>query len=157
MERLRRTRRRRSAHRRLTLARAAFDATVVGLLAAAAEALPDLKKTDSGALLISNGAFGVVSDQMDEIAVKQNVMGIAIASAAKNKLAGLLAHRLKSEGVYVAEVMVFGTIKDTPSGDNNSIDPVMIAEEYWRIYQARNETRADVKPAQPAQPAQSAS
>jgi NADP-dependent 3-hydroxy acid dehydrogenase YdfG len=125
--------------------RAAFDATVVGLLAATAEALPDLKK-NSGALLISNGAFGVVADAMDDVAVKQNVMGIAIASAAKNKLAGLLAHRLKGEGVYVGEVMVFGTIKNTPSGDSNSIDPAVIAEEYWRIYQSRNETRAEVKP-----------
>ena len=124
--------------------RAAFDATVVGLLAATAEALPDLKK-NNGALLISNGAFGVVADEMDEVAVKQNLMGLAIASAAKNKLAGLLAHRLKSEGVYVGEVMVFGTIKNTPSGDGNSIDPALIAEEYWRIYQARNETRAEVK------------
>ena len=125
--------------------RAAFDATVVGLLAATAEALPDLKK-NGGALLISNGAFGVIAEEMDEVAVKQNSMGIAIASAAKNKLAGLLAHRLKSEGVYVGEVMVFGTIKNTPSGGNDSIDPVVIAEEYWRIYQARNETRAEVKP-----------
>jgi NAD(P)-dependent dehydrogenase (short-subunit alcohol dehydrogenase family) len=125
--------------------RAAFDATVVGLLAATAEALPDLKK-NSGALLISNGAFGVIADEIDEVAVKQNAMGIAITSTAKNKLAGLLAHRLKSEGVYVGEVMVFGTIKNTPSGDSNSIDPVLIAEEYWRIYQARSATRAEVKP-----------
>jgi NAD(P)-dependent dehydrogenase (short-subunit alcohol dehydrogenase family) len=125
--------------------RAAFDATVIGLLAATAEALPDLKK-NSGALLISNGAFALVSDQMDEVAVKQNVMGLAVASAAKDKLAGLLAQRLKSEGVYVGEVMVHGTIKNTPSSDNNSVDPVLIAEEYWRIYQARNETRADVSP-----------
>jgi NAD(P)-dependent dehydrogenase (short-subunit alcohol dehydrogenase family) len=125
--------------------RAAFDATVVGLLAATAEALPDLKK-NSGALLISNGAFGVIADEVDDVAVKQNSMGIAIASAAKNKLAGLLAHRLKSEGVYVGEVMVFGTIKNTPSGGKDSIDPVLIAEEYWRIYQMRSETRAEVKP-----------
>ncbi len=124
--------------------RAAFDTTGVGLLAATAEALPDLKK-NGGALLISNGAFGVVADGVDEAAVKQNAMGIAIASAAKNKLAGLLAQRLKSEGIYVGEVMVFGTIKNTPSGDNNSIDPVLIAEEYWRIYQARGQKRAEVK------------
>jgi NAD(P)-dependent dehydrogenase (short-subunit alcohol dehydrogenase family) len=130
--------------------RAAFDATVIGLLAATAEALPDLKKSGGGALLISNGAFALVSEQIDEVAVKQNVMGLAIASAAKDKLAGLLAHRLKSEGVFVGEVMVYGTIKGTPSGGNNSVDPVLIAEEYWKLYQARNETRAAVKPAQPA-------
>jgi len=124
--------------------RAAFDATVVGLLAATAEALPDLKKSGSGALLISNGAFAVVSDEMDEVAVKQNVMGLALASAAKNKLAGLLAHRLKSEGVYVGEVMVYGTIKGTPSGGADSIDPVLIAEEYWRLYQSRSDIHGTV-------------
>jgi ketosteroid isomerase-like protein len=73
-------------------------------------------------------------------------MGLALSSAAKNKLVGLLAQRLKSQGVYVGEVMVHGTIKGTPSGGSNSVDPARIAEEYWRIYQARNETRADVKP-----------
>ena len=125
--------------------RAAFDATVVGLLAAAAAALPDLKQSGNGAIFVSNGAFAIVSDQMDEVAVQQNVMGLAIASAAKDKLAGLLAQRLKSEGVFVGEVMVYGTIKGTPSGDGNSIDPARIAEEYWQLYQTRSQTRAAVK------------
>jgi len=124
--------------------RAAFDATVVALLAAAAEALPDLKK-NGGAILVSNGAFGEVSEEMDDAAVKLHSMGIAISSAAKNKLVGLLAQRLKGEGIYVGEVMVYGTIKGTPSGDNNSIDPVLIAQEYWRLYQTRSETRAAVR------------
>ncbi|HTA40712.1 MAG TPA: SDR family NAD(P)-dependent oxidoreductase [Candidatus Acidoferrales bacterium] len=124
--------------------RAAFDATVVGLLAATAEALPDLKTSEHGALLISNGAFANISEEMDELAVKQNVMGLALASAAKNKLAGLLAHRLKSEGVYVGEVMVYGTIKGTPSGNGTSIDPALIAEEYWKLYQSRSDVHGTV-------------
>jgi NADP-dependent 3-hydroxy acid dehydrogenase YdfG len=125
--------------------RTAFDATVVGLLAATTEALPDLKKSGSGAILISNGAFGEVSDVMDAAAVSQHAMGIALSSAAKNKLVGLLAQRFKGEGIFVGEIMVYGTIKGTPSGDSTSIDPVVIAQEYWRLYQARNETRAAVK------------
>lgn len=125
--------------------RAAFDATVVGLLAAVAEALPDLKKSGSSALFVSNGAFGEISSQMDELAVRQHAMGIAVSSAAKNKLVGLLAARLKGDGIYVGEVMVYGTIKGTPSGDANSIEPARIAEEYWRLYQTRSETRAAVK------------
>jgi len=125
--------------------RAAFDATVVGLLAAAAEVLPDLKKDGSGAIFVSNGAFGELSPEMDELAVNQHAMGIAVSSAAKNKLVGLLAARLKGEGIYVGEVMVYGTIKGTPSETSNSIDPVLIAEEYWRLYQTRSQTRAAVK------------
>jgi NADP-dependent 3-hydroxy acid dehydrogenase YdfG len=124
--------------------RAAFDATVVALLSAVAEALPDLKSA-GGALLVSNGAFGEISDAMDAAAVKFQSMGIAVSSAAKNKLVGLLAQRLKADGIYVGEVMVYGTIKGTPSGDSNSVDPVDIAQEYWRLYQTRSETRAAVK------------
>jgi hypothetical protein len=37
--------------------------------------------------------------------------------------------------------MVYGTIKGTPSGGSNSIDPALIAQEYWRLYQTRSETR----------------
>ncbi len=124
--------------------RTAFDATVVGLLAATAEALPDLKKSGSGAILVSNGAFGEVSSEMDEAAVNLHAMGVAISSAAKNKLVGLLAQRLKSEGIYVGEVMVYGTIKGTPSDTSDSIDPTIIADEFWRLYQSRSETRAAV-------------
>jgi NADP-dependent 3-hydroxy acid dehydrogenase YdfG len=125
--------------------RTAFDKTVVGLLAATVEVLPDLKKSGSGAILVSNGAFGEVSAEVDEAAVNLHAMGIALSSAAKNKLVGLLAQRLKGEGIYVGEVTVYGTIKGTPSGDGNSIDPVLIAEEYWRLYQTRSQTRAAVK------------
>jgi len=125
--------------------RRVFDAPVFGLLAATDEALPDLKKSDSGAILVSNGGFGEVSSEMDEAATKLHVMGIALSSAAKHKLVGLMAQRLKGEGVYVGEVMVYGTIKGTPSDNASSIDPVVIAKEYWRLYQARSETRATVR------------
>jgi len=127
--------------------RAAFDATVVGLLAATAEALPDLKQSGNGTILVSNGAFGEVSPVMDEAAVTYRAMGIAISSAAKDKLVGMLAQRLKGDGIYVGEVIVYGTIKGTPSGGTDSIDPVRIAAEHWRLYQTRSETRAAVRTA----------
>src|SRR4029077_12846769 len=41
-----------------------FDVAVFGLLAATDEALPDLKQSGEGALLISNGAFGEVSPEI---------------------------------------------------------------------------------------------
>jgi len=122
-----------------------FDVAIFGLLAATDEALPDLKKSD-GAILIANGAFGEISPEIDEYAVKFNSMGVALANAAKNKLVGLLAQRLKGDGVYVSEVTIYGTIKGTPTGDGNAIEPAAIAEKYWEIYQSRSETRAAVKP-----------
>jgi NAD(P)-dependent dehydrogenase (short-subunit alcohol dehydrogenase family) len=87
-----------------------FDVGVVGLVTAVQETLADLKANE-GAVLITNGAFGDLAPQMDELAVQLKAMGLGLANAAKHKLVGLLAARLKAEGVYVGEVMVAGTVK----------------------------------------------
>ena len=95
--------------------RGAFDVAVVGLLAAAQAALPDLKASGDGAVLITNGAFGDLTP-------------------------------LKEEGVYVGEVTIAGAVKGTGS-DNGSvptIDPAVIAEAFWDLFQARGELRARV-------------
>jgi hypothetical protein len=70
-------------------------------------------------------------------------MGLALSSAAKHKLVGLLAARLKSEGVFVGEVMVYGVIKGASSAQG-TIDPATIAEKYWSLYQSRSDVRAGV-------------
>src|SRR2546428_66125 len=67
-----------------------FGVAVFGLLAATDEALPDLKRNGEGALLVSNGAFGLVSPEIDEIVINLHLMGLALSSAAKHKLVGLL-------------------------------------------------------------------
>jgi short-subunit dehydrogenase len=122
-----------------------FDVAVVGLLAAVQEALPDLKKSTEGAVLVTNGAFGELDSRMDEFAVSSKAMGLALANAAKHKLVGLLAQRLKGDGVYVGEVMVAGTIKGTPwdNGQAN-LDPSTIANKFWDLYKGRGEVRARV-------------
>jgi short-subunit dehydrogenase len=125
--------------------RKVFDVAVFGLLAATDEALPDLKQSGEGALLISNGAFGEVSPEIDEAVINLHLMGLALSSAAKHKLVGLLAKRLKGDGVYVGEVMVYHTIRGTASTDDDSVDPSVIADKHWELYKARGETRAVVK------------
>jgi hypothetical protein len=82
---------------------------------------------------------------MDEYVTNSNAMGIALANAAKNKLAGLLAQRLKRDGVYVGEVMIYGTIKGTPTDSGNAIDPSIIAGKFWDLYQSRGEIRAEIR------------
>lgn len=124
--------------------RGIFDVAVFGLLTAAREALPDLKSAGDGAILITNGAFGELSPEIDAYATSVNSMGVALANAAKNKLAGLLAQRLKGEGIYVGEVMIRGTIKGTPTDSGNSIDPSRIADKFWELYQTRGEMLAGV-------------
>jgi hypothetical protein len=83
---------------------------------------------------------------MDAFAVNLKSMGVALANAAKYKLVGLLAERLKGDGVYVGEVMVAGMVKGTAwdNGAGQGIDPSKIAGQFWALYQARGETRARV-------------
>lgn len=124
--------------------RGAFDVAIVGLLAAVQEALPDLKSTTEGAVLITNGAFGELGPQMDAYAVSQKAMGLALANAAKHKLAGLLAARLKGDGVYVGEVMIAGVVKGTAWAADGGIESATIANKFWDLYQARGEVYARV-------------
>jgi NAD(P)-dependent dehydrogenase (short-subunit alcohol dehydrogenase family) len=122
-----------------------FDVAVSGLLAAVREALPDLS-SGNGAILVSNGGLSDASDAMNAAAVSGQVMGLALSGAAKHKLVGLLSQRLKKAGIYVGEVMTFASIKGTPGGDATSIEPSIIAEKFWQLYQARGETYATIRP-----------
>ena len=121
-----------------------FDVAVFGLIAATEEALPDLKASGEGAVLISNGAFGVVSPEIDQAVVNLHVMGLAMSSAAKHKLVGLLEQRFKGDGVYVGEVLVYRAIKPGASTED-AVDPTIVAEKHWENYKTRGETRAVVK------------
>jgi short-subunit dehydrogenase len=122
-----------------------FDVAIVGLIAAVQEALHDLKKTSEGAVLVTNGAFADISPQMDGFAVGAKAMGLALANAAKHKLVGLLAQRLKDDGVFVGEVMVAGTVKGT-AWDNGqaTIEAAAIANKFWELFKARGESRARI-------------
>jgi NADP-dependent 3-hydroxy acid dehydrogenase YdfG len=119
-----------------------FDIAIVGLLAAVQEALPDLKTTGEGAILVTNGAFGELNPMIDAMVIGMKVVGVALANTAKHRLVGLLAERLKGEGVYVGEVMVAGVVKGTAyHAGGDGIDPKAIADKFWALYQARSEIR----------------
>ena len=124
--------------------RGIFDVAVFGLLTAVREVLPDLKSAGDGAVLITNGGYGELSPEIDAFATSHNAMGIALANAAKHKLAGLLSQRLKGDGIFVGEVMVRGTIKGTPTDSGNSIDPSRVADKLWELYRTRGEMLAGV-------------
>jgi NAD(P)-dependent dehydrogenase (short-subunit alcohol dehydrogenase family) len=125
--------------------REVFDVAVVGLLAAIQEALVDLKSDGSGAVLVTNGAFGLVNPMMDQLALALNTSGVALANAAKHKLVGLLAQRLTAEGVYVGEVMIAGAVKGTGWAEGQEgIEASAVAAAFWTLYQARTEIRAQI-------------
>jgi NADP-dependent 3-hydroxy acid dehydrogenase YdfG len=122
-----------------------FEVAVAGLLAAVQEALPDLKAAGDGAILVTNGAFGELSPQIDALAVNLKVMGLALANAAKHKLVGLLSQRLKDDGVYVGEVMIAGAVKGTGfAAGGEGIEASRIAQTFWDLYRARSDIYARI-------------
>jgi NADP-dependent 3-hydroxy acid dehydrogenase YdfG len=122
----------------------AFDVALTGLLVAVQEALPDLKAR-RGALLVTNGGLALSDPSIDDAAVKWKAMGLAVTNAAKHKLVGVLAKRLESEGVYVGEVMVKGTVKGTAWDDGSStLEATTIANKFWDAFENRKETFASV-------------
>lgn len=127
-------------------ARAIFDIPVIGLLAAVKCALPDLEKAQDAALLVTNGGFGLNDSGIDERAVTYGAMGLAVANAAKRKLVGLLAHKLKPRGVYVGEVMVLGSVKGS-AWDNGTatLEAETVADAFYDLYVSRRELSRNVR------------
>jgi NADP-dependent 3-hydroxy acid dehydrogenase YdfG len=125
--------------------RAIFDIPVIGLLAAVQAALPDLEQA-KGALLVTNGGFGLNDPAMDELAVTFGAMGLGVANAAKRKLVGLLAHKLKPRGVYVGEVMVLGSVKGS-AWDNGTatLEAATVADAFYDLYASRSDVTRNVR------------
>jgi len=125
----------------------AFDVAIVGLLSAVQEALPDLKQAADGAVLVTNGAYGDLNPVVDAFAITRNTEGVALANAAKGKLVGLLAARLKAEGVFVGEVTIAAVVRAGIERDIPGIpmiDGEVVADAFWRLYKSRGDVRARI-------------
>jgi NADP-dependent 3-hydroxy acid dehydrogenase YdfG len=125
--------------------RTIFDVAVVCLITAVQEALPDLRKEKNAAVLVTNGGFAYPDPPVDAAGVSFNVMGLSVANAAKHKVVGLLAEKLRPEGIHVGEVMVRGTVKGTPwDSGGATLEGTTIANAFWTLYTDRSEVRATV-------------
>ena len=114
--------------------RTVFDVAVTSLILTVRAALADLKAAQ-GAVLVTNGGFGLFDPQIDAMAVQSNSMGLAIANAAKHKLMGLLSEKLRADGITVGEVMILGLVKGTMWDTGNAtIEARTIAGHFWEIY-----------------------
>ncbi len=124
---------------------AVLGIAVGGLTIAVQATLPDLV-AEKGAVLVTNGGLGFFDPKIDAVGVEWNAMGLSVANSAKHKLVGLLAHKLKSQGVYVGEVVVTGTVKGSAydSAGNGTIDPSTIGAKFWDMFQARSPTSATI-------------
>jgi NAD(P)-dependent dehydrogenase (short-subunit alcohol dehydrogenase family) len=124
---------------------AVIDVAVGGLLAAIQESLPDFKRDKDAAILVTNGGLGYFDPKFDAIAVQWGAMGLGLGNAAKHKMVGMLAQKLKPDGIYVGEVVVFGTVKGSAFDNGNAtLEPKTIADKFWDIYRGRTETSVEV-------------
>jgi NADP-dependent 3-hydroxy acid dehydrogenase YdfG len=120
--------------------RAVFELPVIQLLTAVKAALPDLQQSPGGALLVTNGGFGLDDPQIDGAAANYGAMGLAVANAAKQKLVGMLTHKLKPLNVYVGEVMVMSSVKGSAWDDGKAtLEAATIAQAFFDLYTARRE------------------
>lgn len=126
-----------------------FDIGVAGLLTAVQTTLDDLRAADSPSVLVVNGALGLQDEAIDGYAVSFGGDGVALECAAKTKLVGLLAARLRPEGVYVGEIVVNGSVKGSPHAGPTAIDPADIADRLWRMADERTEVHVHIAEQRP--------
>lgn len=119
----------------------AFDVGVVGLLACVQAALEDLKAAPGAAVLVANGAVGEDTAEADGFAKMLGIDGVALENAAKAKLVGLLAERLREFDIYVGEVTIAGSVGGTATASDTAIAPTQIAERFWSLAQERSPVR----------------
>ena len=122
----------------------ALNIATTSLLAAVQEALPDLRSQKDGAVLVTNGGLGYFDAKIDAMAAQWGSMGLALANAAKHKLVGLLAEKLRGQ-VYVGEVVVLGIVKGTAfDKGQGAIDAATVGARFWDLYAARKDVTAQV-------------
>jgi NAD(P)-dependent dehydrogenase (short-subunit alcohol dehydrogenase family) len=122
-----------------------FDVAVIGLVTTLQAALGELRQQQEAALLVTNGGLGLFDAKIDAQAVQWGAMGLAVANAAKHKIVGLLAEKLKPDGIYVGEVMVLGMVQGTPWDDGSATIPgSRVADKFWELYRARSDVSAQV-------------
>jgi short-subunit dehydrogenase len=91
------------------------------LLVAAQEVAPAMRAARAGTILATGSSIANVGST--------NSAGLAVQKAAVRSLTRSLAAELRSEGVHVATVTIYGTIAaGTP------FDADRIADTYWRVH-----------------------
>ena len=123
---------------------AAFDVGVKGLLACVQAVLEDLKASPAAAILVANGALGERTSQADAFSKLLDNDAVALENAAKSKLVGLIAERLREFEIYVGEVMIAGSIKGTATATPNAIEPATVADTFWALAHNRDKTRTRI-------------
>lgn len=115
----------------------AFRLSVPGLLAVVQAALSDLRSTDGSAVLAATGAVGENRPEVNAFVAQAGLDGLALEAAAKSKLLGLLAERLRGDGIHVGEIVINGTIEGSAYATPTAISPDAVAERFWSMVTTR--------------------
>ncbi|GGF19473.1 SDR family NAD(P)-dependent oxidoreductase [Subtercola lobariae] len=118
-----------------------FDIGVRGLLACVQDIVEDLKQSTGSAILVANGALGEASSEADSLAKYLNNDGVGLENAAKTKLVGILAERLREFEIYVGEITIAGSVAGTATASPTAIEPSVIAQTFWSMTEQRTTTR----------------
>lgn len=112
------------------------------IVAALQAALSDLEAS-KGALLVTNGGFGLFDPKVDAYTASMNAGPLALANSAKHKLVGVLHHQLKAKNVYAADLVVTQSVKGT-AWDNGTatLEPSAIAAKFWSLFSERTDQTA---------------
>lgn len=126
--------------------RGVLDVGITSLVAAVQEALPDLRRQENAAVLVTNGGLGYFDPEVDAAGVTWNAMGLSVVNSAKHKLVGLLSKKLAVDKIYVGEAMVLGIVKGTAFDSGQAtVEPAAVADKFWALYKARGEVTAQIK------------
>jgi len=118
-----------------------FSVGIDGLLGVVQATRDDLRTVPGAAVLVANGGLGDQSSSAEQMAAAYDIDGTALEAAAKSKLVGILAERLRPEGVYVGEVIIGGAVRTPQSAPGTGIDPLAIADRFWSMASDRDEVR----------------
>ena len=118
-----------------------FANGVEGLLAVVQTALDDLRTVPGAAVLVANGGLGDQSAAAEQMAATYGIDGTALEAAAKSKLVGILAERLRADGIYVGEIIIASAVRTAASPPGTGIDPHAIADRFWIMATERDTVR----------------
>jgi len=120
---------------------------VLSLHTALQASLEDLK-ANKGAFLVTQGGLALDVDVMSDLATSWGAATLAVAKAAQHKYVQLAHRELKPLGVYVAEFMVLGIVKDTPFDADHTatLTAEMIASVFLKAFDERTQIKYDISP-----------
>jgi len=94
--------------------------------------------------------LGEHTSQADGFAKLLGNDGVALENAAKSKLVGILAERLREFDIYVGEITIAGSVAGTATASPTAIEPTTIADTFWSLTRTRETTRVRVTETTPA-------